>query len=72
MEEGEKAQVQFANAYPAELREHASATGLFGGEFNLDMMNFLEKAIVKKVAGVTDNVSKINEEQIKKFAAVMK
>lgn len=72
MEEGEKAQEQFDNAYPAELREHASATGLFGGEFNFDMMNFLERFIIKKIAGTAENVSKIKEEQIKKFAQEIK
>ena len=72
MEEGKKAQEQFDHAYPAELREHASATGLFGGEFNFDMMNFLERFIIKKIAGTTENVSKIKEEQIKKFAQEIK
>lgn len=72
MEEGEKAQAQFDNAFPAELREHASATGLFGGEFNFDMMNFLEKAIIKKIAGVTDSVSKMKEDSIRHFAAAIK
>jgi len=72
MEEGEKAQEQFDNAYPAELREHASATGLFGGEFNFDMMNFLEKFIIKKIAGTTENVSKFKEEEIEKFAREIK
>jgi len=71
MEDGEKAQAQFDEAYPVELRKHAAA-GLFGGEFNFDMMNFLERAIIKKIAGVTDSVSKMKEDQIKQFAAAMK
>lgn len=71
MEEGETAQKQFDESYPVELRDHASATGLFGGEFNLNMMNAFERAIVKKVAGVTDSVSKIKEDQIHQFAAAM-
>ncbi|MCK4761018.1 MAG: flavodoxin [Candidatus Aminicenantes bacterium] len=71
MEEGEKAQAQFTGAYPAELRDHAIVTGLFGGEFDFERMNFLEKAIVKKVAGISASVSKIKEDQIEQFAAAL-
>lgn len=71
MEEGKKAQAQFDEAFPAELREHSAAAGLFGGEFNFDMMNFFERAIVKKIAGVTDSVSKLKEDQIHQFAAAI-
>jgi menaquinone-dependent protoporphyrinogen oxidase len=69
MEEGENAQRQFDEAFPEELRNHASAQGLFGGEFDFDKMNFFEKAIVKKVAKVTAPVSNIKEENIHQFAA---
>ena len=62
MEEGETAQKQFNDAYPEALRNHAEAEGLFGGEFNLEKMNFIEKGIVKKVAKVEQSISKINNE----------
>lgn len=68
MEEGEKAHEQFQNAYPELLRKNALAQGLFGGEFNFDKMNFFEKAIVKKVANIDQNISKINYSNIKDFA----
>jgi menaquinone-dependent protoporphyrinogen oxidase len=71
MEEGETAQKQFDEAYPAELRKHAAACGLFGGEFNFDRMNFLEKKIIQKVAGVSESVCKIKEEQIDQFARII-
>ena len=71
MEEGDNAQKQFDEAYPAELRTHAAATGLFGGEFNFDRMNFIQKAIIKKVAGTTENVSKIKKDNIHQFAAIL-
>lgn len=71
MEEGDNAQKQFDEAFPAELRTHAVVTGLFGGEFDFDKMNFLQRAIVKKVAGITDNVSKINKDNINQFAAAL-
>jgi menaquinone-dependent protoporphyrinogen oxidase len=41
--EAEKAPEQFETAFAPELRNHAVAKGLFGGEFNLETMNFLEK-----------------------------
>lgn len=68
MEEGEKAQEQFKNAFPESLRNKAIAHGYFGGEFNFDKMNFFEKAIIKKIAKTDQNVSKINENNIKDFA----
>ena len=42
MEEGEKATNQFNEAFPDELIQHASATGIFGGEFNFEKMNELK------------------------------
>ncbi len=69
--EEKQAQQQFENAFPEELRKHASATGIFGGAFNFERMNFLERKIVQKVAGVTESVYKIDEGEIKRFAAAM-
>jgi len=62
------AQRQFDDAFPEDLRQCAKATGIFGGEFNLERMNFLERKIVQKVAGVTESVFKINEAEIERFA----
>lgn len=69
MEEGEKAQKQFDAAFSEGLRAHAAAQGLFGGEFDFDRMNFLERKIVKKVAGIKASISRISEEAIDRFAA---
>ena len=63
-----KVKIQFDNAFPEALRNHSEYNSYFGGEFLLDKMNFLEKAIVKKVAGINNNVSKINLDEIKFFA----
>lgn len=71
MEEGETAQKQFDEAFPAELRDHAAVTGLFGGEFDFNRMNFLQRAIVKKVAKITESVSKIKEDHIRQFAETL-
>jgi menaquinone-dependent protoporphyrinogen oxidase len=72
MEEGDTAQKQFDEAFPVELMTHAAVTGLFGGEFDLDKMNFFQRAIVKKVAGITRSVSKIKKDNIHQFAAALK
>jgi len=71
MEEGDTAQKQFEEAYPAELRNHAAAAGLFGGEFDFNKMNFLERSIVKKVANIIESVSKLRADQIHQFVATL-
>lgn len=68
MEDGEKAEAQLQEAYPEELLNHAKATACLGGEFNFDKMNFLEKMIVKKVAKVNQNTSKVNYDAIHSFS----
>jgi len=67
MEEGEKAQKQFDNAFPDKLIGSAKARGLLGGEFNFEKMNFLERFIIGKISGQSKSVSKINEENITDF-----
>lgn len=69
--EEEKAQEQFDQAYPELLRLHAKSCKLTGGEFNFDRMNFLEKMIIKKISGIKESVSKIDENKIKEFVEEM-
>lgn len=69
MEEGEKAKQQFKEAFPKELLEQAVAKGYFGGEFNFEKMNFIERSIIKKIAKVDESISKISEENIAEFAS---
>jgi menaquinone-dependent protoporphyrinogen oxidase len=71
MEEGPKAEEQFAGAFPEVLIGAATAKGLFGGEFDFDRMNWLEKAIIKKISKIEASVSKIKEQAILDFAAVL-
>ncbi|ATW26562.1 flavodoxin domain-containing protein [Candidatus Formimonas warabiya] len=68
MFEDEKAQKQFETGFPRELRERSSANGLFGGEFIFSKMNLVERIIVKKVSGVTADISKLDVNAIKNFA----
>jgi len=72
MEEGETAHKQFQKAYPEALIQHASATGIFGGEFNFERMIFIEKAMIKKVAQTDKNIFKLSKESIQKFVKDMK
>ncbi len=67
MQEGETAQREFDDAYPEELRAHAVATGLFGGEFDFEKMNFIERTIVHKIAKIEDSVSRIDVEAVRAF-----
>ncbi len=68
MEEGEKAQIQFDNAYDSSLRNSSVANGIFGGEFLFEQMNFLERLIIKKQSGYTHSVSKLHINVIEQFA----
>lgn len=55
---------EFNNAFPELLRNHAITSKCVGGEFLFEKMNFLEKLIVKKVSGITQNISKIDDNKI--------
>ncbi len=59
---------EFEDAFPEELKNHALAKGLFGGEFLFEKMNFFEKLIVKKITGETKTVKRINHQAINQFA----
>lgn len=72
MEKEDRAREQFDANYPETLRNHAAAAGIFGGAFNLEKMNFVAKAIVRKVAGVTESVNEISEEAIDRFIEAFK
>ncbi|MBN2636080.1 MAG: flavodoxin domain-containing protein [Prolixibacteraceae bacterium] len=71
MEEGKSAQRELETAFPKELFDSAKASAYFGGEFNLQKMNFIEKAIVKKVANIEESISKIDHLAILKFSERM-
>lgn len=63
----ELGQEEFDNAYARELREHAIAHGLFGGELLFDKMNFIERFIVKMVAKQNQSQSQLDYTAIEKF-----
>jgi menaquinone-dependent protoporphyrinogen oxidase len=65
--DGETALEQFDLAYPEELRKISIANGIFGGEFLVSKMNFIERQIVKKVNGVTEDTSNLDTTAIMTF-----
>lgn len=71
MYEPEVAREEIKNAFPEELHQMAKTEAIFGGEFNFDKMNFLEKMLVKKIANVHESVSKIDHNAIDRFATRM-
>lgn len=67
-----EAENQFNRVFPEILRNHAISKKIMGGEFLFEKMNFVEKALVKKIAGVKESISKINEHEIEKFIKELK
>lgn len=51
---------QVKNAVPDNIIKHAKSCKTPGGEFLFHKMNFIEKAIIKKIAKVNTSISKIN------------
>lgn len=60
----EEAQAQFEIAFPDPLKTHARSTKCVGGEFLFEKMNFIEKAMVKKIAGTETSVSRLDDQKI--------
>jgi len=68
MYEDEIAQKEIRNAFPEELHQMAKTEAIFGGEYNFDKMNFVEKLLVKKIAKVSESVSNLDYDSIDRFA----
>lgn len=58
---------QLKAAYPQELLQHAVAVGHFGYAYYFDKMNFIEKAVIRKIAGSGETIEEIWPEKIKRF-----
>ncbi|MGC6174661.1 flavodoxin domain-containing protein [Lacrimispora sp. 38-1] len=65
-------QKQLDSAFPRELLEVCAAKGFFGGECNYDKMNFLEKFIMKKITRSEQSQSRVAEDNITRFAGLMR
>jgi menaquinone-dependent protoporphyrinogen oxidase len=80
MAAGEEANAEIKSSFPDALLAHATAQASFGGCFNFDKMNWLERKMIqmiqKKESGgqavdVSRNIDKIDRVAISEFAAVM-
>ncbi|MDP3915270.1 MAG: flavodoxin domain-containing protein [Bacteroidota bacterium] len=71
MYEPEVAREQIKNAFPEELHQMAKTEAIFGGEFNFEKMNFVERMLVRKIVKVNESVSKIDHNSIDRFATRM-
>jgi len=69
MHTGAQAQQQFEYNFPELLRLHSSSNKIMGGAFDFEKMNWFEKMIVKKVAGVTQTTSMLDEQQVADMVA---
>lgn len=72
MYDGQKAEEQFNEAFPEELRQAARARAIFGGELSFEKMNFLEKLVIKKFIGVKESVSRFRPEEMVEFASKLR
>ena len=64
-------QTQFERAFPELLRNHATSSKIMGGEFLFDKMNFFQRLIVRKISGINESVSRIDEKSLQEFAEEM-
>jgi len=63
----DKAYEQIEKGFPEALRKHAISIKHLGGEFRFEEMNAIERFLVKKIAGASESVSKIDQKGIEKF-----
>ncbi|MBN8584118.1 MAG: flavodoxin domain-containing protein [Ignavibacteria bacterium] len=68
----QKRQKEFEDAFPENLKKHASAKAIMGGEFLLEKMNFIERLVVRKVANTRESVHDIDTEAVEKFLKEIK
>ena len=71
MHEGQEAKDQLLNAFPEKLHQYSKAEAILGGAFDFDKMNFLERMIVRKVAGVRESTRKTDHKAVERFARRM-
>jgi menaquinone-dependent protoporphyrinogen oxidase len=67
----DQAREELESNFPDWLRAHASAADWLGGRIRLKEMSRIDKFLYTKIAGVTEDVSAIDEERIRAFCASM-
>ncbi|MDD4713101.1 MAG: flavodoxin, partial [Bacteroidales bacterium] len=72
MMEGEEATLNLQNAYPEILQNKAFFVQILGGEYKIEKMNYVERLMLKKIAGATESQSNIKYDKIDKFVQDIK
>ena len=67
MDNDQKSKQYMKESFPESLLSKAFAIGYFGGEFNFDKMDSMEKMMIQKIAGIKENVSEIKYDNIAQF-----
>jgi menaquinone-dependent protoporphyrinogen oxidase len=67
MQSGEIALQELREAFPSALLAHASATGIFGGEIQMERINFIERFIVRAVVRTEYRLSSFSQERVSQF-----
>lgn len=62
---------EFAASYPQDLRDHAFAKGFFDGEVVFSKLNPLVRIIMKKISKTDQDIHKIREDAIDRFAVTI-
>lgn len=65
-------QTEFNNNYPELLRNHSTYNAIVGGEYIFEKMNFIEKFLVRKIAGVSTTISKLRYTEIDNLITTVK
>lgn len=60
-------ELEFEDSFPIDLRRHAIAKGLVGGEFLMEKMTELERNALKKAKGIDESVYRIDSNAIQQF-----
>lgn len=64
-------QAQFERVFPELLRKHATSSKIMGGEYLFDKMNFFQRLIVRKISGINESLSRIDQNAIEEFVQEM-
>jgi len=71
MAEGDALRMELDANFPADLRQSAVARDHFGGAYVFDGMSFIDRFIVKKIAGTSSDKSDMHKDSIHTFAQAM-
>ncbi len=69
--EGDKAKKYLENSFPDALFNCAISKEVFGGEFKLEKLTFLERFVIERIIGIKEDFTRINEKNINSMADVI-